>query len=564
MGSGISTTNANCAIKYHQSQEDINDGYEEMNKELLNEWFIQKHFLPVEAEAISYECIAMGLTSSDDVVKDWRDKQELRRRVPPDLYVKLDRILEPNYEKNSNNGDFPSGRSEQNTDRSKESDVLAVSDGVRDLLQKPHQPDVEELRALGMDQLRLMYRCFPVTFGDELDQTDSPESQLYMKVRQLVSGGSPVPSKEDSRMAVTDLQIATSWRSLISTRSLNFSIDFTSVSRLGKTGFFPSAFVLASAYRASLTVDIAKTVSTARDSSNSFSFGLLAAPASFGGTNENPVEMTDLLGKTAGTWGLVNRKNGSASEIWDQGRKVGLAPPLREGDRLSLYVSAYTEGIETYSEDEFLPNQDNSYCHLLLNYEVIYTFSRLHEEEEESTGSFLMGVTLSSGLTFTIQPINVSSFVEEVQPSRPYTGLDSDDYFDNYQARGHLSPENVESIMSTSGRSRPEIPVPAGFPRGLSLLELPVKRHVIRDNEIETEKREECENSLSIEKEVEKKSVTQFDDDSLLCCICLSNPKCVVLMPCRHLCVCANCAEIDLLSCPICRMKVQDYLKIYV
>ena len=63
-----------------------------------------------------------------------------------------------------------------------------------------------------------------------------------------------------------------------------------------------------------------------------------------------------------------------------------------------------------------------------------------------------------------------------------------------------------------------------------------------------------------------------------LCTICKSGPKCVVLMPCRHFCVCETCSQAlkngstwdddkqlcnTQPTCPICRAIIADYVSVY-
>lgn len=57
-----------------------------------------------------------------------------------------------------------------------------------------------------------------------------------------------------------------------------------------------------------------------------------------------------------------------------------------------------------------------------------------------------------------------------------------------------------------------------------------------------------------------------------LCCICRDEPKSVLLLPCRHLCVCENCAGISsvnnttigvLEKCPVCRGTISQQLKVF-
>lgn len=45
------------------------------------------------------------------------------------------------------------------------------------------------------------------------------------------------------------------------------------------------------------------------------------------------------------------------------------------------------------------------------------------------------------------------------------------------------------------------------------------------------------------------------------CVVCLTEPKCVVLIPCRHLCVCSSCL-IFVDKCPVCRAFFQEYVVI--
>lgn len=57
-------------------------------------------------------------------------------------------------------------------------------------------------------------------------------------------------------------------------------------------------------------------------------------------------------------------------------------------------------------------------------------------------------------------------------------------------------------------------------------------------------------------------------DDSYLCIICQSESRCILLMPCRHLCLCIKCSN-ELVrfgtnNCPICRQKTHFRIKVYL
>eukprot|EP01061_Rhynchopus_euleeides_P038457 TRINITY_DN65997_c0_g1_i1.p2 TRINITY_DN65997_c0_g1~~TRINITY_DN65997_c0_g1_i1.p2 ORF type:complete len:403 (+),score=137.30 TRINITY_DN65997_c0_g1_i1:55-1263(+) len=56
---------------------------------------------------------------------------------------------------------------------------------------------------------------------------------------------------------------------------------------------------------------------------------------------------------------------------------------------------------------------------------------------------------------------------------------------------------------------------------------------------------------------------TPAEEDEKMCLACLSNKKDVLLIPCRHLCLCGACVEVmcdgtDPIQCPICRCDVDD------
>jgi len=49
------------------------------------------------------------------------------------------------------------------------------------------------------------------------------------------------------------------------------------------------------------------------------------------------------------------------------------------------------------------------------------------------------------------------------------------------------------------------------------------------------------------------------------CSVCLQRPKSVLLLPCRHLCLCPQCsAELPKAVCPLCRSEVQDRIETFV
>ena len=52
-----------------------------------------------------------------------------------------------------------------------------------------------------------------------------------------------------------------------------------------------------------------------------------------------------------------------------------------------------------------------------------------------------------------------------------------------------------------------------------------------------------------------------------LCCICQDEEKCIMMLPCRHLCICERCQALlknHGNSCPMCRRPVKQMIKAYL
>jgi hypothetical protein len=47
------------------------------------------------------------------------------------------------------------------------------------------------------------------------------------------------------------------------------------------------------------------------------------------------------------------------------------------------------------------------------------------------------------------------------------------------------------------------------------------------------------------------------------CCICLENKKNILLMPCKHLCLCKDCVKHIDDCCPVCRSHVTNSITVY-
>jgi len=53
------------------------------------------------------------------------------------------------------------------------------------------------------------------------------------------------------------------------------------------------------------------------------------------------------------------------------------------------------------------------------------------------------------------------------------------------------------------------------------------------------------------------------ESEQKLCVVCLVENKNMLLMPCKHLCMCSKCA-VGLDECPICRTTVEERVSVFM
>ena len=64
-------------------------------------------------------------------------------------------------------------------------------------------------------------------------------------------------------------------------------------------------------------------------------------------------------------------------------------------------------------------------------------------------------------------------------------------------------------------------------------------------------------------KEIVRESESAQNEQSL-CVICCNEERTIVLLPCRHLCLCAPCSQHDsLIDCPLCRKQIQHKFSVF-
>ena len=63
---------------------------------------------------------------------------------------------------------------------------------------------------------------------------------------------------------------------------------------------------------------------------------------------------------------------------------------------------------------------------------------------------------------------------------------------------------------------------------------------------------------------MQSSQASNMTDDEHLCVVCEDAKKQVIILPCRHMCLCPKCANFDVIKeCPMCRQKVEDSMNVY-
>lgn len=56
------------------------------------------------------------------------------------------------------------------------------------------------------------------------------------------------------------------------------------------------------------------------------------------------------------------------------------------------------------------------------------------------------------------------------------------------------------------------------------------------------------------------------EDESLECVVCMTEPRCSIVLPCRHLCLCAGCSDVmrsqGQPKCPMCRTELDAVVQV--
>jgi hypothetical protein len=305
-----------------------------------------------------------------------------------------------------------------------------------------------------------------------------------------------------------------------------------------------------------------------RNSKFEFSSGLLDRSL-----YEFDLNLANSIGKIDRTWGVVIEKNQnqifSKIEFWENGKQKGeKRMEIRDGDEILFFLSPSLSSFDFTSEE--------GECQLFMNNDYLWSFSeRICMEEEYS-----FGISPSPGLSFEIlsnqsMELSISSLLElvfseqqqkkegkqekihdddEREDESSLTNISSEEKADTVskQEKEEDSESPVRSTISIPIAERGRPPVPSFFP-------------------------EKCQPIASFPfpfgpKQPMKTTTTttssEMDQEAMIsCCVCLSSNKSVLLLPCKHLCLCDDCGitrKPAIEYCPICRLRITNRMKVFL
>lgn len=132
----------------------------------------------------------------------------------------------------------------------------------------------------------------------------------------------------------------------------------------------------------------------------------------------------------------------------------------------------------------------------------------------------------------------------------------------------------VTDVKNRAGQTPAQVAILGGHPHIATMLggtaaedeEPPARTFVLRQptkeelGELEEIRKPTRENLGELEKVQQELNNLEIEQQCVVCC---DAPRSVVLIPCKHLAVCADCSKL-LKDCPVCRTKIQTAIEIFV
>jgi hypothetical protein len=342
------------------------------------------------------------------------------------------------------------------------------------------------------------------------------------------------------------LQVLSRWEPRYSHNRLQISLEGNTVSRRDYFELFPVALSRC------LSLSCCITVAVKRGDDWSTSFGLIDLDC-----YAHDVNLADQVGKLPRSWGLCEDRTRATG-----GRPVWCVWADRclraTGVSVSHWEEEDTDVTEELAEkkrdvlsivvDLNATQRSAGKCYFVVNNVPVYCVTNLDCE-----GKYGIAATLAPSCILEILPRPLALG----KVDRLFADTCLMDYSSLTQSEGkYFEDEEKEEEQREKERDtlRPpptemghhtecDTPVPSFFPTSRRVLTKPPPSNVV----------------------YRPRSGDDDENSGLECCICLSSKKCVLFLPCKHICTCEECGiDRKLSSCPVCRIVIHSRTKVFL
>jgi hypothetical protein len=320
------------------------------------------------------------------------------------------------------------------------------------------------------------------------------------------------------------LQIINIWEKSYSNPRLQFDITNKIVSRQDHYEINPVVVTRCFSYSCCITF----IVKYSRKINNEFSFGIIDMDKYAYDFN-----LSDVIGKLPNTWG-VHEDTISMAKLRLQGKPVKNLSIIRNQDKVSIIFDL---------------NSSNRYegkCYFLINDRLVHCIQNLTCDVNYGVAAILPPqyaleiipnrvVDMESMITDSLEQHSDCKEEEKVLFSTN-SCLEEDPRRESKDHRSTV-PDQVEK------HNAKPTPVPAFFPSSKNVL-APPSSNIISSSKTNT-----------------------HSSSGLECCVCLSANKCVLFLPCKHICVCEECGILrspPITHCPVCREIIKSKTKVFL
>ncbi len=365
---------------------------------------------------------------------------------------------------------------------------------------------------------------------------DEEEERQKREAQARFFSGNYVGVKTDGTVFHTDdefhnnyvikqsLQIINIWEKSYSNPRLQFDMTNTIVSRNDHFEINPVVMTRCFSYSCCISF----VVKYGRKLNSEFSFGIVDMEKYAFDFN-----LSDAIGKMQHTWGISEEMT-SVAKFRSQGISIKTLPVLKNNDKVGIYLDLNSNG------------RYDGKCYFFINDRLIIMIDDLTCDVNYGIAAILpphYALEILPGVNIDVEKLLTVDMEDNVESDNVETKESRNCLPRQDEMPSSISISRSEIPKAVHVDASTPTPVPAFFPSSKNILAPPPT------NLIST--------TLS----------SVAGSSGLDCCICLSANKCVLFLPCKHICVCEDCGLTrlpPLTNCPVCRETIRSKTKVFL